>query len=296
MTSTSAAPTVVVHGATGTQGSAVVRRLLAAGHRVRAAARRPDRGVLPPGVDPVPVDLLDVGSLVRAYDGADAVVVQLPLVFAAERAVPQAEAVLAALAKAQVPRAVFSSGGGPLPPTPIGVPFLDARGTLAAGLADAVGTSAVLVPAAPYLDNLAGPWSVRRVAAGELAYPLPAEASVCWLALDDLAAIIAETVVIADPAPRRFVAGPQALTGDQAAAELGEALGWPVRWTSIAVAEFEQMLAPHLGAEAAAGVAAAYAPPRADAAPPPAPDPRLTVVGPTALRRWATRQTWSPRG
>lgn len=73
-------PTVVaVHGATGTQGAPIVRRLLGDGHHVRAIARSPDG--LPAECEPFPADPLTIDQLTRAYVRADAVVVQLPLTF-----------------------------------------------------------------------------------------------------------------------------------------------------------------------------------------------------------------------
>ncbi|WP_188196250.1 SDR family oxidoreductase [Nonomuraea sp. SYSU D8015] len=283
--------TVVVHGATGTQGSPVVRRLLAAGHRVRAVVRSASAPGLPAGAEPVVADLSVPASLTDAYAGADAVVVQLPLAFAADSAVPQAEAVLGALKGAGVPRAVFNTGGPPVA-EPIGVPFVDARVLLAAELPGVVDVAAVVGPARTYMENLAAPWSLPLVAGGEIAYPLAAELPVPWLALDDLAAAIAELVTDPAPPPLRIVAGPQALTGDQAAAELAAALRRDLRWRTVEPGEYERMLAPHLGPEAAAGIAAAYTPPPPGTPPPPAPDPALIRTGTTSLREWATRQDW----
>src|SRR5688572_24320161 len=130
--------TITLHGATGTQGRHIAARLRAAGHTVRP-------------LDSRAVDLTDVDSVVNAYAAADAVVVQLPLVFDPTAHV-HAQTVLAALAKAGVTRAVFNPGMT-LPPQPVGVPFVDARITLAQGLVGG-GTGAVVGPAGPYLENL----------------------------------------------------------------------------------------------------------------------------------------------
>ncbi|MFC0041855.1 NmrA family NAD(P)-binding protein [Actinomadura rayongensis] len=286
--------TIVVHGATGAQGAPVVSRLLAAGHRVRAAVRDTGSARLHPDAEAVFADLSDVPSLTAAYAGADAVVVQLPLDFASGRAVAQAEAVLRALEDAKVPRAVFNAGG-PVPAQPVGVPFVDARVRLAARLPETVPSATVIRPAATYMENLNAPWSAARVMAGELAYPLPADLAVPWLALDDLAAAVADLVTAPSPPPLQVVAGPAALTGDQAAAELAAALGRPVRWTTVDAAEYERMLAPHLGGETAAGIAAAYSQPPAGASARPAPDPSTIRVGTTTLREWAARRDWPDR-
>lgn len=275
--------TVVLHGATGTQGRAILRELLAAGHHVRAVARR-HRAATDPAVQSVPADLLDLDALTAAYTGAHAVVVQLPLNFTAD-AVRQADTVLTALTKAGVSRAVFNTGGGLPPAAPIGVPFVDARVRLAAGLAAAVPHASVVGPAGPYLENLVAPWSRSLIRDhGELRYPLPAGAPVGWTAAADLGTVIAARTLA--PAPAGVVAGPALLTGPELAATIGAAIGRPVRWHTIDPAEYARMLAPHLGESAAEGVAAAYANP----APPP--DPAVVTRGATTASAWATEQAF----
>lgn len=64
--------TILVTGATGTVGRHLVDQLLAAGHRVRALTRAPERADLPAGVDVVQGDLADVDSLDGVFDGVSA--------------------------------------------------------------------------------------------------------------------------------------------------------------------------------------------------------------------------------
>jgi uncharacterized protein YbjT (DUF2867 family) len=278
--------TVVVHGATGTQGSAIVRRLHAAGHRIRTVARHP-RADADPAVEPFPADLLDLDALVTAYAGADVVVIQLPLNFAAD-AVHQADTVLAALAKAGVCRAIFNTGGGVPPTDPVGVPFVDARVRLAARLPDTVPMASVVGPAGTYLENLVAAWSRPLVHnQGELRYPLPEQLPNPWVAADDLGAVVTDLAVATTPAPTRLVAGPSALTGPQVATEIEAATGRRVRWQTIEPHDYARMLAPHLGQATADGIAAAYDNP----APPP--DPTLIVHGSTTIRAWAAQQNWT---
>lgn len=264
--------TIAVHGATGTQGRPVVRYLLDQGHTVRAVTRRAG------------ADLTDVQAMTETYRDVDAVVLQLPLVFD-DTAVRQAETVLAALDKAAVPRVVFNTSGG-LPETPVGVPFIDARALLRTELPSVVDTVAVLAPAATYAENLSAAWSAPLVAAGEIRYPLPAQAPIPWVTADDLAATVAELVTTEDPTPAQLLAGPEDLVGTEVAAQLSNALGRQVQWRTITPAEYEDMLRPHLGPAAAAGIAASYA------APAPTPDPTLIRRGTTTLEEWAHRQHW----
>lgn len=270
--------TVAVHGATGTQGSHIARRLYAAGYEVQP-------------LDSTTLDMTDVDSVIRAYTGADAVVVQLPLVFGPV-ALTYAETVLAGLAKAGVARAVFNPGM-PLPPTPVGVPYVDARVALATRLPAAVEVTSVIGPAGPYLENVRQPWSTRRIRdRGELAYPLPEAIPVPWVTLDDLGDAIADALREDRPPAVTVLAGPEAATGDQVAAAVGAGAGREVRWVPLAPAEFQRLLTPVIGADAAAGVAAVYE--QAAAAPPPPPPPAgILRLAPTTARQWAARQDWT---
>src|SRR5688500_7832624 len=170
--------TIAVHGATGSQGAPVATLLTTSGHRVRPLIRASG------------ADLLDRASLRAAYDGVDAVVLQLPLVYD-ERALQMGENAARAAEAAGVPHLVINTGGL-VPPEPIGVPFLDAR--VLAAAAD-VPRVTLLQPATTYMENLSAPWAANRIARdGVVAYPVPAEAPVCWVATADVAVAIERAI------------------------------------------------------------------------------------------------------
>ena len=292
MTPHSSSPIVAVHGATGTQGAAVARALRAAGYRVRALARRPP--VASPLVaETAAVDLLDAGSLAEAYAGADAVFVHLPTAFDPVVVQQHADNVLTALDKSAVRRVVFNPNLA-LPPVEIGVPYVDARVRLAHGLEGHGRTARVVGPAAQYMENLNAPWSASLVRDdGVLAYPLPVEAAVPWVALDDVAAAVVDALADEHAPTFRLVSGPETVDGAGVAERLGAALGRPVRWQTISAEAYRAMLAPHLGEAAAAGISGIYAAVLSGDAPPPAaPDPAVTRVGATTLTAWAASQPW----
>ncbi len=282
--------TVAVHGVTGTQGSSVARALLADGHAVRGLARRAGR--VPHGVDLVAVDVLDTPALTRVYAGVDAVFVHLPTVFDPARAFAQVDSIVAALAEAGVRRTVVNPNLVP-PPVEVGVPYVDARVRLAAA-ALAAPEGAVVAPAAQYMENLSAHWSAPLVLdEGVLAYPLPAELPVPWVAQDDLAAAVGEALTAQQLRPLTVVAGPDAVTGPEAADALAKGLGRPVEWRSIDGGRYREMLAPHVGEEAAAGLGALYDGVLSGQAPPPAPiDPAVLVRGRTSLAEWAAASPW----
>jgi uncharacterized protein YbjT (DUF2867 family) len=283
---------IAVHGATGAQGAPLVRRLLEEGHRVRAIARDPDPRRLPDGAEPAPADLLDVGALARAYEGAGGVVAVLPGGATDDAAVAQAEAVLEAQRRARVPRAVFNSGGA-VWSVPPGLPFLDARTRLAAGLPRAVPTAVVVGPATAYMENLSESWVVERLRArGELVQMAPAEARMSPVAVDDVASAIAGVLVEEDPPTRVVVHGPGEVTGEEAARAISAHLGRPVRWTRVDPDEYLRGVAKGLGGQYARNIGRLYGA-GAGVPPPGEPGPGTRhVTGTTTLAEWIATQRW----
>ena len=111
-------PLFAVVGATGQQGGATVRALLAAGARVRGLTRDPgSRGgqaLARQGVEVVRGDAGDPASLRAAFDGADAAFV-MTTPFGpggAEQETEQGIALVDAVRDAGVPRLVLNSVGG----------------------------------------------------------------------------------------------------------------------------------------------------------------------------------------
>jgi nucleoside-diphosphate-sugar epimerase len=268
--------TIAVHGATGSQGGPVADAFAAAGHSVRPVTRATG------------ADLLDGASLHAAYAGADAVVLQLPIVYD-ERVLAMAENAARAAERAGVRQLVLNAGG-PVPPVRTGVPFHDAR--VIASEAD-VPVVTVLAPTV-YLENLSAPWSAERVVRdGVLAYPVGAEAPLAWVATADVG--LAAVRAVDDAVAGWFALPGNPYTGHALAAELGGALGLALRWETIAPREFAERLRPHLGDHAADGTAAVYEF-MAAAPAPPAPDPRPAIEAlgwaPRSAAQWAAEVAW----
>jgi uncharacterized protein YbjT (DUF2867 family) len=263
--------TIAVHGATGSQGSPVASVLTTAGHQVRPATRASG------------VDLLDAASLAAAYDGADAVVLQLPLVYD-ERALEMAANAARAAERAGVEHLLINASG-PVPPQPIGVPFVDARHIAARADVPKV----TLLQPTTYMDNLFAPWSAGAVLDdGVVRYPIPADVPLSWVAMTDIARAVMRAIE-SGTAGWFALPGPAA-TGRETAAALGRALGRPVRWEAISPEALGDLMRPFVGDHAADGTAAVYG---MLAAQPPAPAPD---AGPAReALGWAPRdiETWA---
>ncbi|MFJ7305894.1 SDR family oxidoreductase [Streptomyces sp. NPDC099088] len=268
---------IAVHGSTGTQGSRIARRLVGAGHEVRPLGR-------------LSADLSDPSSLEQAYNGADAVIVSLPLVVD-ETALAHADNVLTALKRSRVGRVVFNPGS-PVPPAPIGMPYVDARVRLAQELPQLVSTS-IVAPAGPYLENLLHPWSVSRITQqGEIAYPIPAQAASFWVTLDDIGDAVVGALTSAEAPAQQLVSGPDPTTGEHLAVAVGAAVGRPVRYVCLETAEFRRLITPVLGAAAAEHVSSLYEQ-RSSGSEEASLPIDVLCAGTTTPEQWAARQDWA---
>ncbi|WP_433142722.1 NAD(P)H-binding protein [Actinomadura nitritigenes] len=100
---------IVVTGATGNVGGALVRVLAEAGEKVTATSRNITKTDVPGGVEHVKADLVDAASLRPVFDGADALFLQSG---GASAHLLRTDEILAAAAKAGVGRVVLLSSLG----------------------------------------------------------------------------------------------------------------------------------------------------------------------------------------
>lgn len=107
-------PTILVTGATGTVGSALVPALRDSSAQVRAMTRNPDYTL--PGVQTVLADLRDSGSISAAVEGVDAVFLNSP---STEEAAALQMRFLDLTAKAGVPKVVVLSQYGATADSPV---------------------------------------------------------------------------------------------------------------------------------------------------------------------------------
>ena len=208
---------LMVTGATGYLGSALVELVAGRGYPVRAAVRDPARAaaLLPAGVEPVVADLGDADALARAARGCEAVLHVAGTVghtLAQTRAgnVEGTRRVLAAAVAAGVRRFVHTSSSAAI---------MDATGLVAE---DATGPPA-----------LTDPYSVSKA---------EAEALVFSAAREGLGACVVNPVNIYGPSPR----GPQSYNGLFLAAARGEVttvVDAPVGWVLAEDAALGHVLA-----------------------------------------------------
>ncbi|GLZ29416.1 hypothetical protein Lesp02_16060 [Lentzea sp. NBRC 105346] len=205
---------IVVTGATGKQGGAVVRHLVRNGRQVRAITRNPRAHIA--GAEVVVADLDDPASLDRAFQGAHGVFSVQPAPhdpkapagydFATETRWGRNVAEAAARAGAHL---VYSSLAEASRST--GVPSFDSKWAVERRIAE-LGLSATILRPATFMDGLYSPGMTK------LTHLLDPDTKYQLIAVDDIGAIAAK--VFGDPVPDLTIAGDE-LTPREIAAQIG---------------------------------------------------------------------------
>jgi uncharacterized protein YbjT (DUF2867 family) len=231
---------VLIFGATGDQGHSLMRQLVSAGYAVRAATRDPaqfDRAAFP-GVQPVAADFGDQPSLDAAAAGCSGIVMHLPFTFDRDYARLMGRNTALAARRADVGKIVFHTSCVVMDED-LGLAGHDARRDIEAELAGS-GVPYVFIRSAVFMDNMARIWAKPAIVNhGVFAYPCKPELKIAWVDQEDIAAYMIAAFGHPRLTAHRFtVGGPEALTGDEAAARLSEAIGRPVTFRSLAPDEF----------------------------------------------------------
>ncbi|GGG67975.1 SDR family oxidoreductase [Paenibacillus radicis (ex Gao et al. 2016)] len=247
---------VLVYGAAGVQGGAVAEKLLQAGFEVHAFARTEEKAELlrSKGIQAQQGDLNDYESLLQAHQHADIVYLQLPVDYRPELARGYLRNAIAAAKSAQIELLVLNTNVFVPDQTTEAVAIEFKRELM--NDAQESGLPVVFLQPTLYLENLFVPGVFNDQV---LAYPVPAQEPLAWVSIDDAAQYAVYAIQHPELAGQTIpVIGPDYLTGQQLAAQLGETLGRPVAFHSLATTDFEAALRPLLGEETSAGLAGLY--------------------------------------
>jgi uncharacterized protein YbjT (DUF2867 family) len=250
---------ILTYGSTGSQGEPVARKLLEAGHQVRAVVRHTERAsaLQAKGAEIVQGDLSDLEGLKRASMGVDAVFLMFP--FSAQgNPFELLGNALEAAKSAGVKFLVFNASGQ-APDKPTGIPMLDFRIQLEEFIANCGIPNVILQPGA-YMENFLGPWCLPSVQAhNTVAYPHRNEMRVSWIASEDLGSLAVAALERPELASQRFrLGGPEALDGAAIARAFSAGLGREIAYQAITPWAFGAAMAQIMGPEAGEGIRVAY--------------------------------------
>jgi uncharacterized protein YbjT (DUF2867 family) len=228
--------TVLVTGATGRQGGAVVRHLLPKGWKLRALTRNPSssaaRDLTSQGVEVVQGDLEDPASLERAAAGADGIYsVQDFWAVGAKREVQQGKNLADAAKKARVEHFVYSSVGGAERNS--GIDHWQSKWEIEQHIRSLDLPATTLRPVA-FMENYYIDQVEIGILKGKLVDPIRADKPYQTIATDDIGAFVA----LALERPKEFIglnleiAGSE-LTNPQAAEVFSRVLGRPVKFRKL---------------------------------------------------------------
>ncbi|WP_426163545.1 SDR family oxidoreductase [Sandarakinorhabdus sp. DWP1-3-1] len=243
--------TIAVIGASGRQGGAQVRQAAAAGFHVRALSRSPDPfyGQEPPeNVEVVAADLYDEASLVRAFEGADAVFHTHPLRARQDRAVLVGSVGRAAKA-AGVKRVVWNTSSW-IPDRP-GDPHTYAGNTAGINELWRSGVGGTVFGSVLFMDNMLTNWARPSIVnEGKFIYAHRPDLWANWISLDDVARIMIHSLDRPDMEGAWMnIGGPERLQPGDVARALSGALGRDIEYVACTPAEFGKRLAYAYGDE-----------------------------------------------
>lgn len=180
---------IVITGATGQQGGATARELLAAGHRVRAVTRKPEgdaaKALAALGAEVVKGDLDDAASLQKAFAGAWGLfAVQNTWEAGVEKEEVQGMRVAEVAKAAGVQHFVYASVGSAHRNT--GIPHFDNKARVEAKVRQVGFPSFVILRPVFFMENLAGPWFKPYIEQGNLAVGIKPGTKLQMIAVADI--------------------------------------------------------------------------------------------------------------
>lgn len=225
--------TIAVTGATGAQGGATARALLAAGHHVRALTRRPDspsadalRGL---GAEVRRADFDDRASLDAALTGAEALfAVTTPFGTGSDTRteIRHGKALVDAAAGARLGHVVYTSAAHADRAT--GVPHYESKHEVERYLRTSGVPWTVIAPAA-FMDNYTGGWTLDGLRENTFAWPMPAGRPLTLIPATDIGAFAALALRRrAEFTGRRIDIASDECTPERIAAVLAGATGSPI--------------------------------------------------------------------
>ncbi|MCH6580415.1 MAG: NmrA/HSCARG family protein [Nitrospinae bacterium] len=219
---------VLVMGATGSQGGAVVRNLLPKGHRIRTLTRNPDspkaKQLADQGVEVLKGDFTDSDSLVKAATGMDTVfAMTTPYEAGVEAETKQGIALADAVKQAGVGHLVFTSVASADRST--GIPHFDSKYKVEQHIASLKIPYTIVAPVF-FTENWFAPWFLPSIQEGTLKFAMPADRPLQQVSVDSIGAFAAAMIERREKVfGKRFDIAGDELTGKETVAVISKASG-----------------------------------------------------------------------
>lgn len=225
---------VLVTGATGKQGGAVARALIAGGHRVRALTRNPSSpsasALAALGAEVVAGNFDKPETIARALDGVDSLFAMGTFFESGvESEITQGLALVEAAARAKIGHVVYTSVAGADQKTQI--PHFESKGRVEEALKGSGLPWTILAPVY-FMENLYFPQSVSAIRAGTYPSPLSPRRTLQQVAVADIGSM-GRVAIERKLIGRRIELAGDDIDSEAVARALSRALGRPIALQSF---------------------------------------------------------------
>lgn len=232
--------TILVSGATGHQGGAVLRHLREKQFPVRALTRDANspkvRTLMTPGVEPVSADLDDPASLRRTLDDVYGVYSVQPFTDKLEEEVRQGNNLIDAANREEISHFVYSSVVAADAGT--GIPHFESKGRIEEHLRNS-GLPYTIFRPVFFMENWLG--EKNTIEAGTLSLPLKPETRLQMIAVDDIGAFVAKAFEHAGSwNGKTYELAGDELSMEEIAQALGRAAERDVKYVQVPWDKFEK--------------------------------------------------------
>jgi uncharacterized protein YbjT (DUF2867 family) len=230
-------PKVFLPAISGLQSSAIAEALRSSGWDVAGSSRS------------------DAGDARQRAAGAELLVLTIPQDHRPGAMTAFVDHWVEAAQSGKVQRIVLNLGGTP-GPAEVNPFFADLHA--AVDRVTGSGLPYVILRPTIYFDNLAAPWARDALTNGMIVYPAAPDVAVSWLSHRTLGAWVAAVARGAADGRTIAIGGPDALTGEQLARQIGQGLGRDLHYVPLALADFAQGINAAMGPPAGHRLAAIY--------------------------------------
>lgn len=251
---------ILVYGANGSQGGAAAQALMENGHQVRVLMRSEEKA-RPWTAKKAEIalgDMGDIDSLKQASEGCDAVFLLVPTFRASnEDGVNFGINAVKAAKAAGISKIIWNTSG-PIADENSEQADTDSGARILRQL-KTEGISFLGLQPTIYMENFLGPWVIDRlVTSNVLAYPIPHDFKIQWVAARDFGVVAAAALQEELPNEVVQLGGPQALDGDRLADIFSRSLGLQLPFETMSIDWFRDSLTAAAGPQIAGIIAGLY--------------------------------------
>lgn len=251
---------ILVTGATGYQGNAVIQELLKQDFSVSAlvSPNKDSTDLENQNVEIFEGRFEDVESLKNAFLNVSKVVLSFPLLFDEKQLLFFAENVVNAWKSSKVELIVFNTNL-PVYSEKVGLVAFDSK-LLIEQYFDKEKLPYISLRPTLYMDNLSAPFLLPVIQNnGILPYPVPPNEKIAWISHVDLAKFIVEAIKQPELKGKKFnIGGIELLTGEKMAETISKYAGKPIHFVPVSPDDFEAQITPAFGNETAKEISNIY--------------------------------------